>query len=170
MSKKFKLTSNTKVVFGITLYQIQALIDIPNFGIKAGDLGGYVEKESSLSQENNAWVFGNARVFGDARVSGNALVFGNALVSGDAQVFGNALIQIGKIIGKVDRKYKKVLFIQGSKDLISINDDVVHIGCKTLTSSEWLDQYKNIGSQENYSQEQIKEYGILLTCANEFLK
>lgn len=53
---KFELTSETKVVFGKTLYRIRALVD---FGIvKAGDLGGFVEKEDNLSQVsdlNNPW-------------------------------------------------------------------------------------------------------------------
>lgn len=80
--KKYELTSNTKVWKGKTLYQIRALIDFDD--VKAGDLGGYVEREENLSHDDNAWVSGNARVSGDARVSGNARVYGDAWVSGDA--------------------------------------------------------------------------------------
>lgn len=87
---KFKLTSNTKVVFGITLYQIQALKDFGS--VKAGDLGGYVEKESNLSQEGNCWVSGSAQVYGDAHVYSNALVSGNAQVYGNSQVYNNARV------------------------------------------------------------------------------
>ena len=75
MTKKFELTSETKIHFGLTLYRIRALVDF-SF-IKKGELGGFVEKEENLSQ-----VSGNAWVYGDARVSGNARVYGNALVSG----------------------------------------------------------------------------------------
>jgi len=97
---KYKLTENKKVSCGIALYQIEALKDFRD--IEKGDKGGYVEKENNLSQDGNAWVFGDARVsgnawvFGDARVSGdaevsgNAEVFGDAWVSGNARVFGNA--------------------------------------------------------------------------------
>ena len=85
---KYKMTDETKVVYGITLHRIQALED--NRNIKAGDLLGWIEKESNLSQEGWCVVFGDAEVYGDAEVRGNARVFGDAEVFGDARVFGNA--------------------------------------------------------------------------------
>ena len=95
--KKFKLTSEFIVdISGVKLFRIKALIEFGN--VKAGDLGGYIEKEKNLSHMGNAWVsgnaqvFGNARVFGNAWVSGDAQVFGNAWVSGNAQVSGNAWV------------------------------------------------------------------------------
>ena len=88
--KKYKLTENEQVVSGRTLYQIQALKSFRD--VKKGELGGWIEKESNLSQEGDCWVYYNARVFGDAAVSGNAMVFGDARVSGNALVSGNAII------------------------------------------------------------------------------
>lgn len=100
--KKFELTTDSIDVNGVKLFRIKSLVDFGN--VKAGTIGGYVEKEENLSQYGNAWVYGNARVFDDARVFGNALVYGNARVygnallcgnawmCGDAQVYGNALI------------------------------------------------------------------------------
>ena len=41
------------------LHRIRALVDIPMYGVKAGDLGGYIEKEDNLSQYDNCWVSGN---------------------------------------------------------------------------------------------------------------
>lgn len=64
--KKFELTSETKIVFGRTLYRIKALISFGN--VKAGELGGWIEKESNLSQNGNAWVYGSARVCDNAEV------------------------------------------------------------------------------------------------------
>ena len=69
-----------------SLHRIRALRDIPSAGVKAGDLGGWIEKESNLSQPGEAWVSGNAVVFGNARVFGAAQVYGDALVSGSADV------------------------------------------------------------------------------------
>lgn len=40
---KYILTNNTKIVEGVTLYQIQALKDF--YDIRGGDLGGWIEKE-----------------------------------------------------------------------------------------------------------------------------
>ena len=90
--KKFELTAKFKLVFGKKLFQIRALIDIEKYGVKAGDLGGWVEKEENLSHKGNAWVSGNAWVYGDAEVCGDAQVSGNAWVSGNAQVSGNAWV------------------------------------------------------------------------------
>ena len=58
--KKYEMTSETKIVNGVTLYRIKALI---SFGdIHEGDIGGFIEKEENLSNEGNAWVYGNAKV------------------------------------------------------------------------------------------------------------
>ena len=74
--KKFKLTSEFIVdISGVKLFRIKALIEFGN--VKAGDLGGYIEKEENLSHMGDAWVSD------DARISGDAQVFGDARVSGD---------------------------------------------------------------------------------------
>ena len=89
--KKFKLTSEFIVdISGVKLFRIKALIEFGN--VKAGDLGGYIEKEENLSHMGDAWVSGDARISGDAQVFGDAWVFGNARVFGDAWVFGNARV------------------------------------------------------------------------------
>lgn len=79
---KYELVTSDQIDYlGLTLTRIRALVDITKFGVRVGDLGGYIEKEANLSQDGNAWVAGNARVYGNARVFGNARVNGNALVS-----------------------------------------------------------------------------------------
>lgn len=114
MEKKFILTDETEVWYGRTLHRIKALKNFSN--VKAGDIGGWVEKEENLSQEGNCWVydeakvhngakvFDNARVYGNATVSdwaricdgavvyGNACVYGGSMVYGDARVYGEAMI------------------------------------------------------------------------------
>ena len=78
---KYKILEDQFIeISGGKLYRIQALKDFK--GVKSGDIGGYTEKESNLSQSGNAWVYDNARVSGDARVYGDALVSDDALVSG----------------------------------------------------------------------------------------
>ena len=94
---KYEFTGETKVVFGITLKRIRALM---GFGVIAkGELGGWIEKEENLSRvSGDAWVFGNARVSGNAWVSGDAWVFSNARVLGDARVFSNtSFLLVGPI-------------------------------------------------------------------------
>ena len=89
--KKFELTTESITnVAGKKIFRIKALVEFGN--VKAGELGGYVEKEGNVSQDGNAWVSGNAWVYGDARVSGDAKVSGNVEVSGNAKVYGNAKV------------------------------------------------------------------------------
>ena len=52
--KKYELTEETKVIGGKTLFRIRALRSFG--GIKAGDLGGFIENERNLSHGGNAWV------------------------------------------------------------------------------------------------------------------
>ena len=94
---KYKILKDQYIeACGKKLYRIQALKDFN--GVKSGNIGGYIEKESNLSQSGNAWVSGDAqvsddaRVFGDAQVFGNAWVYDDARVSDDARVYGNALV------------------------------------------------------------------------------
>ena len=73
---KYEFTGETKTVNTllrtITYRRIRAKVA---FGIvKAGEVGGWIEKEENLSDDGDAWVFGNAEVSGDAWVSGNARV------------------------------------------------------------------------------------------------
>ena len=89
--KKFELTSEFITnIFGTKLFRIKALIEFGN--VKAGELGGFVEKEENLSQDGNAWVYDNARVCGDACVCGDARVYGDARVHGNARVCGDACV------------------------------------------------------------------------------
>lgn len=88
--KKYELTTETKVVSGHTLYRIRALVAFGS--VDTGELGGWIEKESNLAQDGNAWVYGDAEVYDNAWVYGDAEVYGNARVSGDAEVYGHARI------------------------------------------------------------------------------
>ena len=89
--KKFELTAEFVTnVFGEKLFRIKALVAFGD--VSAGELGGFVEKEENLSNNGNAWVYGDAQVYDNARVSGNAQVYDNAQVSCNARVSGNARV------------------------------------------------------------------------------
>lgn len=78
---KYKLTDENILFCGVTLYRIQATEDYP-YGVKCGELGGFVESEKNLSDD--AWVYGDAKVYGNAEVSDKAdyIVFKNWWSSG----------------------------------------------------------------------------------------
>ena len=133
MSKKYEFTDETITVNGIILHRIKAVIDFDRFGVKAGDLGGFIEVEANLSHDGDAWVYGdalvsgntlvsgNAKVSGDAWVSGNAKVSGAAWVYGNAQVSGNAKIKRSNDYACVNgfgSVYKNTTFFRCADDLI----------------------------------------------------
>ena len=132
--KKYEFTGETKkvgILGDITVRRIRATVA---FGlVKVGELGGWIEKEENLSQENDAWVYGNAEVYGDAWVCGNAEVYGDAWVCGNAEVLqishllvigpagsrndfttffrdkdNEITVRCGCFLGKIDRFLKKV--------------------------------------------------------------
>ncbi|WP_375616697.1 hypothetical protein [Bartonella sp. AP58NXGY] len=102
MQKKFALTNETRVISNQILYRIKALKDFSD--VKAGDLGGFVEKEDNLSHDGNCWVYDDACIYNNAYVSDNATVFNyarvfdNAVVSDNVyvcysvKIFGNAIV------------------------------------------------------------------------------
>jgi carbonic anhydrase/acetyltransferase-like protein (isoleucine patch superfamily) len=98
--KKYEFTGKVrKFTNGISVRRVRALIDIPRYGIKAGDIGGFLESESNLSHDGESWVGGNAIVCGDVKVCGNAWVGDNARVWGDAEISGNACVFHGARLG-----------------------------------------------------------------------
>jgi predicted acyltransferase (DUF342 family) len=150
---KYKLTNNTKKINGITLYQIQSLKDFAD--VKNGDLGGWIETEDNLSQEGNAWVYGNALVSDNAWVSGNAQVFGNALVSGDARVSGNAQV-FGNALVSGDARVSGNALVSGN---VGVNGNV-WVGGNALVSG-------NVGAEDDINVSQNDLPDILSTLPKE---
>lgn len=68
--KKYDFTGETLKWYGRTLKRIRALKDFR--GVKAGDIGGWIEKEENLSHEGDCWVYDKAKVYGRAEVYGEA--------------------------------------------------------------------------------------------------
>ena len=110
MNTKYILTNDTKTVCGAKLFRIKAIASFGN--IKAGDLGGFVEKEANLSDVGTSWVSDDAQVHGNARVYSNARVYGDVQVYGDAQVYGNAWVyaRVRLQFGKTDFDVKLNLY------------------------------------------------------------
>ena len=96
MKKKYELTEETKILAeGIVLHRVRAVRDFTlseGTKVKAGDFGGWVEREFNLSQDGSAWVINNAMVYGEACVYGNALVYHDVKVYGNAMVYGESCV------------------------------------------------------------------------------
>lgn len=73
MNNNWKIRKDLSIKFeGHILFRIECTHDFAE--IKAGTLGGYIEKEENLS--NNAKVYDNARVCGVSRICGNSEIYG----------------------------------------------------------------------------------------------
>lgn len=79
----------------INLYRIIALKDFHcnDKFVKEGEIGGYLQYESNLSQEDNSWIGENGKVFGDA-------ILEDSYVAGDARVFGKVTLKNTNVKGK----------------------------------------------------------------------
>lgn len=128
---KYKLTDVKINFMGKTLFQIEA---VKCFGdIVKGQKGGFIEKESNLSQGGNAWVYG------DAWVSGNAEVGGNAWVSGNADYLA---------IGPIGSRNDITTFFKTAN-----NDIKVSCGCFTGNIEEFLEKVNETHGNNNYAKE-----------------
>ena len=113
MSKKYEfVVDDTITIWGWKLFRIKALI---SFGsVEAGEIGGYIHKEENLSQEDAAWVSGNAKVWGNAEVSdlGDVIVFKNHWSSGRHFTYtkSNKMWKVGCFYGTgqelIDKAYR----------------------------------------------------------------
>lgn len=101
MNKYELLKDDTLKIGNYTLYRIKALKDFSD--VKAGNLGGYVENYTNLSQDNNCWIYDNAKVYSNARVFRNAKVYNNAGIFGNAIIYGNAkVLDSAEIFGNAE--------------------------------------------------------------------
>lgn len=98
--KKYKFTGETKEIFTLSRFVIlHRICAVSEFGtVKAGDLGGWIEREENLSHDGLAWVCNNATVCDNAIVRDNAIVSNNAIVRDDATVSNNAWVSNNAIV------------------------------------------------------------------------
>ena len=149
-----RIVANQNGNYEATVYRIQALRDIPEHGVKAGDAGGFVSNDSNLSQTDSCWIADDAEVLNQAAVMHNAFVGGNASVAtspaawaspiyllNNARIIDNAVVrnytstpqrhmQISENAVISGNAYiENVGFILGSA---KISDEVQLHGCQTI--------------------------------------
>lgn len=102
--KKYKIIEDhyeTSTLRGaIKIYRIQALKDIENTHafVKKGDIGGWVQSTSNLSQGGTCWIFDNAMVINNASVYDDAVIAEDAIIEDSAIVRNFAEVKGGAII------------------------------------------------------------------------
>lgn len=97
--KKYELTKEKKTVDTYEVYRIRYMRDIPDAGVGAGMLGGFIENEENLSHEDDCVVLDEAVVCGGAKVLDNAVVSGlshvtdNSVIKNQARISGSSVIR-----------------------------------------------------------------------------
>ena len=150
--KKYELTSETQDFMGRTLYRIKALV---SFGdVRAGDLGGWIEKEENLDQHGNAWVSGDAWVYGNAWVFDDARVFDDAEVSGDAWVFGDAKVSGNAWVDKIGAIFwiEAIGSRNGTTTFFQCKDKKIRVSCGCFFGDleEFSEKVKNTHGDSEY--------------------
>ena len=138
--KKFELTSEFITnIFGTKLFRIKALVEFGD--VKAGELGGYLEKEENLDHDGDAWVTEIASVSGDATHCDNGRV------SCDARVSDNADYAYAHGFGSVNR----------TTTFFRLNDGGVGVrcGCFYGTLDEFREKVRETHKESNLAQEYL---------------
>lgn len=170
MEMKYEFTGETMTApGGATLRRIRAVRDFGD--VKAGDLGGWIEKESNLAHEGRAWVSGDARVSGlaqvcgNAQVSGDAWVCGDACVSGDAQVCGDACVSgSAQVFGdaRIERKEDYMVFknfwSSGRYFTYTHSNGMWKVGCFYGTGEELIRKAYADSEESGWQYEQVVRY------------
>ena len=138
MKKHFKLTDETRKRNGTTLHRIQAIVDLPEHGVKSGNIGGWVEKESNL--QDRAWVFHDAIVRDEAIVAGEAVVKHQAVVRGEADVTENAVVMEHAYVGGGATVFGNAIV----RDNTEITGDVMIYGKTVVQDSSVISQNAEI--------------------------
>ena len=90
---------------------------------------------------------------GDGCTLGDVCELGYGCTLGDRCKLGAGC----KLGGRCD--VPKSLFISASRHAVSYwGEDVIQIGCKRYTISEWQKHFRKIGEAKGYSTEQMEEY------------
>lgn len=171
--KKYELTNETKTVDTFEVHRIRYIRDIPDVGIKAGMMGGFLENEDNLSHEDDCVVLDEAVVCGEAKVLDYAVISDSALITkktivknqarvsgstvvSNSKVFVNASIEGKSIIQKDSRIYGNAhVSNTKTKGEVSIFDDAVVL-------STVLDGLIDIKGSSEVRHSRIQGMGIVI--------
>lgn len=172
--KKYRLTAETIEHDGTILHRIQATKNFSN--VKAGDLGGWVESESNLSQEGDCWLYDDSKVYKKARFIENATMYDNLCASGDILVGGHTMVG-GEGEMKMEKKYQLTgetkqyngKFLYRIEALRNFSD------VKAGDLGGWVESEKNLSHEKDcwvyddamvYENAKIEDYAFIGGCAS----
>lgn len=119
---------------------------------------------------DNAKVSGQSRITDDTRIFDNAEIRGEAVISAFSDIGGTSIIEgASRITG--GKFYTSPLQIRGSRHFFNVSaNDRITIGCEDHSFSYWNLNYQEVGRHNDYSEEEIEEYGKYIRLAIESQK
>lgn len=132
-NKKYEFVEQALFQIGneqVTLNRIRALRQLNPHRKKdcvhIGDLGGWVESEANLSQEDNCWIDDNSIVLKNGLVKDNAYICGTSIVNDHAVVCDNALIAEHSYVTDdvIICDYASVVFKSTVRGALTLKDNV----------------------------------------------
>lgn len=145
---KYCFTGETKSYQHRTLYRIQAC---RAFGtVKAGEVGGWIEKQENLSHEDTCWVSDEAIVCDDAWVHGHAQIQKRAKVRDQAEVYGYVVVSDFTIVSEHARlKQRAEVFDHAKVKGYAVISDFARIqDYAEISGQAWVYQYAIVGGWE----------------------
>lgn len=110
----------------------------------------------------NAVIQGNAKIYGVSVIEKNALIYGESVICDGARIGGNAEIKNGMHIGKINEKFKDILYIQCKKRLITVYRDInniikCNIGCQRgMTLTDLINRIEEDGGMNEHREEYVR--------------
>lgn len=151
MKRKYELTDKTIQISGRTLHRIKALKDFGD--VKKGDIGGYVENEWNLSQNDECWIYGKAKAYDhaivclDAKIYDNVRISGNAIIADKASAHGNVWIREYAFVHESAKLYDSAT-VYG---IANIRSNAIVTGRAVITGNDWITQDAAIHFTEDYA-------------------
>lgn len=140
LTKNYENFKHPKTGLPIKLFRIIALVDFefksPDgyvIHIKKGQLGGLIQAEKNLSQNDSSWIANSAKLFDNATIS-------NSLIRDEAWVFGNVQVA-DSIVSRKTHIFDSVKIVKSY-----IDDNVDISGTSYIANSKVVNSCKIVGS------------------------
>ena len=111
---------------------------------------------------DNAVIQEDALIYGASVIEENALIYGVGVICGNAWIGGNAKIKKGMHIGKINEKFKDIIYIQCEKRLITVYRGInniikCNIGCQSrMTLEGLLKRIEEDGGMNEHRKEYVR--------------
>lgn len=136
-------------------YRIQALRDIPEIGVKKGDIGGYISQYFNLSQKGTCWLFDDSKAVQDSRVYQDALLYNNVSVYENARIFGSSCLKDNVIVSERAKVFNSAN-VSGNADisgLVKIFGNAEVYGYTEICDNAWVFENAHIHGKNIYEYE-----------------